>query len=249
MLDQTGQRRQVASAITKLGKEPHNRLGGMIGADNQSLPGIGNGVLRHHAHPRLGIADNEVTFLRRQVIKRFGRSRQALHGGADVDRMALIRLDRIDCKLRFIFVMLDLVGEPDSNESVVVAFPSFAHALNGALRKQPGSGRVDPTTDAQYQRLEPRIAQALLNEGDPPVNLGLYCCGPIERCTNVKRSSDFLLAMMHGFLLAVDKVGKTVANPTITQPINLLLCTAGLELCSRVWTRLIQVKSTQWRPP
>src|SRR5690606_29889809 len=200
-LDQSGQWRQVTGAVAELGEEPHDRLGGMIGPDNQALPRIGDGVLGHHAHPRLGIAEHEISRSGRQRLQCLGSPRKPLYRRSDIHRMALVRLDGIDCELAFSFLVLHLIEKAPRDEAVIIPPPGAPHPSPRRLGEQPGRGPIDAATDAQHQGLQSGLAQAVLDEAHSAVDFGPYRGGPIERWPNVECSGDFLLTAMHGFLL------------------------------------------------
>ncbi len=201
ILDQTGQRRQVARTVTELGEETHHRLRRMVRSDHQPLTGIGDGVLSNHAHPRLGVTQHEITLFRAQRLECFGSGRQTEYRGADVHRVAFIGLDGIHRQLSFMLVMLDLIRQAHGDETVVVSLASGAHPLDGPLRQEASSRRVDSAADTQHQCLHAGLAQAGLDEAYPTFDFRLYGLRPGERCADMERGCDFLLTTVHETLL------------------------------------------------
>jgi len=74
--------------------------------------------------------------------------------------MAFVRLDRVDRQLRLVFVMLNLIRQPDSDEALIVALPCSTHAFDRTLCEQAGGGRIDTAADPEDQRFHARFAQA-----------------------------------------------------------------------------------------
>ncbi len=197
MLGQAAERSQVAGAVAELGEEPHDRLGGMVGADHQAAAGAGDGVLGDHADARLDIADDEVALRRLESFQGFQLFRQGFHRRTDVDGLLFVGADGRQRGLGIGLVLLHLVGQAHGDEAVGLVAGLLAQLLDGALGQQAGGERVDAAADPQHQGLQPGILQALLDEGDAPGDLRLHVGLRLERRLDLQGLGDVALDLLH----------------------------------------------------
>ena len=59
-LVEAGQRKDVSGAVAEFGEEPHQGLGGVIGADDQTPLGAGDSELGDHTLTGFDVAEDEI---------------------------------------------------------------------------------------------------------------------------------------------------------------------------------------------
>ena len=78
-------------------------------------------------------------------------------------------------------------------------FPQLFHRT---LSQEACGQGIDATADAQHQRLEPGISQAVLDKGHAPGNLGFECGLVLERGLHLELLCNLTLYGLHDSLLA-----------------------------------------------
>ncbi|KAI3483331.1 hypothetical protein L1887_53786 [Cichorium endivia] len=174
----------------------------MVGTDHQAGTGTGDGVLGHHAHARLGVADDEVHQGRLAAFQRLHFRRQGTHRRSDVHRVQFVRLDEVDARLGVMFVVLHVVRQAHGDEAVGLVAGLLTQFVDRALGEQGGGQRIDAAADAQDQDFQPGILQALLDEGDAPGDFGIERGAVGERRLDLELLRDLSLDGLHGLLLA-----------------------------------------------
>ncbi|MNX72473.1 hypothetical protein D3C86_1038280 [compost metagenome] len=136
----------------------------------------------------------------------------------DVYSVALVRVDEIHRSLGIVFIELGLVRQAHGDELVAAVTRALAQFTHGALGQQAGGQGVDTAADAQHQRLEPGIDQAVLDEGNASGYFGLEGGVVGERRLNLELLSNLTLYGLHEFTPCLmcwkgrQEPGKRVAN-------------------------------------
>ena len=157
--------------------------------------------MRHHAHPRLGVAQHKVHGFWLFAFKRADLSGQGFDRRGDVHGLAFVRVDKVDGRGSIGFVLLHAVGQAHGNKAVRLIAGLLAQLLHGLLSQQACGQRVDAAADAQHQGLEPGVVQAALNKGDAPCNLGLKRGSVFKRRLDIEIFSNLTLYGLHDSLL------------------------------------------------
>jgi hypothetical protein len=193
-LVQAGERRDVGRAVAELGEEAHQRLGRVVGADDDAVVRARHRELRHHALARLDVAQHEVFVggVAELQVAGLQRGQHAVGRGADVHRDGAVGLDDGERGLRLGLVLLHAVGQAHGDEGGVAAFG--AQLLHRALRQAAGGERIDAAADAQHQRLQ----AGLLQVAGQKVDAALQFKGGIEDGRDMQRRDDLALRGVDG---------------------------------------------------
>ncbi len=195
--DQATQWRQVAGAVTELGEEAHHRFGSVVGADHQTVAGVGHGVLGQHAHARLGVAEHEVAARRGQFAQLADLLGQAGNGRGDVDGLHFIRINESQRGLGVGLVVLHVVRQTNGDKTVVLVLLLSAQLLHRQLGQTTSCRGIHAAADAEHQHLGARSSQGVLDEGNTFGDLGVHVGVRGERGDHAQGFGDFSLAIAH----------------------------------------------------
>ncbi|MNN54091.1 hypothetical protein D3C81_1688850 [compost metagenome] len=115
--------------------------------------------------------------------------------------MTLVGRDDIQRGLGIGLVALHVVGQAHGEEAIGVIAGFRAQAFHRALAEHAGGERVDAAADAEHQRLHARLAQAVLDEADTPLDFRLDVFRAVERRLDIQFAGDGVLDGFHGVVL------------------------------------------------